>query len=478
MSSADSRTGARRVLRPARCLLEDGRVARDQAVLVRGSRIEAVVPAAEVVDGEVIDLPGHLLLPGLINLHTHVGAGPIARGISEDYPLPPGMPFYLPLSRLWRHAYRPELLEAYRDIVAWDLLAMMRTGTTTVLNHASTDVEGYLELAERSGVRTVAGPTVPLDVTHRLGQLDGGQANRTDSTSGSQQAGELAAGRAVIEAWEGRADRISVLLGPAAVHAVDRSVLEAVARLSDELGCLVTTHLCQAPSEIAETQARYGRTPLQVLHDLGLATPRLVAAHGTYLPAEDLQLAADSGITIAHCASRKAKEAVVSPSVSFSEAGIRVGLGTDGFSADMVEELKFAAILGKIGTHRADSPTALQSVRAATAVNAAALGRSDLGAIAPGNLADLIAVDLSGPITGPVFDPLQTLVYYGNGRDVTFSMIHGETVMKDGVVAGVSAADLGRRVTDALGTIWDEARSLGLLEDVLRGQQREVGVDA
>jgi 5-methylthioadenosine/S-adenosylhomocysteine deaminase len=460
----------RRVLYPDWVLLDDGRVARGQAVVVRGSRIEAVVPQNQTVDGEHLELPGHLLMPGLINLHTHVGAGPIARGISEDYPLPPGMPFYLPLSRLWRHAYRPEVLQAYRSIVEWDLLAMLRTGTTTVLNHASTDVEGYLELAERSGVRTVAGPTVPLDVTHRLGRLDAGQARRTDSASGAEQAGELAAGRALIEAWEGRADRISVLLGPAAVHAVDRSVLESVARLSEELGCLVTTHLCQAPSELAETQARYGRTPLQVLADLGLATPRLVAAHGTYLPAEDLALAADSGITIAHCASRKAKEAMVSPSVSFREAGIRVGLGTDGFSADMVEELKFAAVLGKIGTHRAAAPTARETVLAATTGNAAALGRDDLGTIAPGQLADLIAVDLSGPVTGPVFDPLQTLTYYGNGRDVQFSMIHGEIVMRDAVVTGFDATELGRRVADSLGTIWEEAIALGLLDDVLQTQ--------
>lgn len=465
MSDAD----LRRVLHPDWVLLEDGRVARGLAVLVRGTRIEALVPENRTVDGEHLRLPGHLLMPGLINLHTHVGAGPIARGISEDYPLTPGMPFYLPLSRLWRHAYRPQLLDAYRGIVEWDLLAMLRTGTTTVLNHASTDIEGYLDLAVRSGVRTVAGPTVPLDVTHRLGRLDEGRANRTDSASRADQAGELAVGRALIETWDGRADRISVLLGPAAVHAVDLSVLEAVAHLSNELGCLVTTHLCQAPSELAETRGRYGRTPLQVLADLGLATPRLIAAHATYLPAEDWQLAADCGITVAHCASRKAKEATVSASVALREAGIRVGLGTDGFSADLVEELKFASVLGKIGTHRTDAATARATVLSATAVNAQALGRDDLGRIAAGHLADLIAVDLSGPISGPVFDPLQTLVHYGNGRDVSFSMIHGRIVMRDHQVLDIDAIKLASQVSDSLNSIWDEARTLGLLDDVLAG---------
>jgi 5-methylthioadenosine/S-adenosylhomocysteine deaminase len=462
--------GGRVLLRPSWVLLPDGSVAADTAVLVVGSRIEAVLPAAATdgIDAERVDLPGHLLVPGLVNLHTHVGAGPIGRAVSEDFPLPAGMPFYVPLSRLWQHAYDESVVERYRSIVEWDLLGMLRTGTTTVLNHASTDTEGYLELALRAGVRTFAGPTVPMDVAHRLGRLEAGTTRRDDSTTSDVQAAQLAGFRDLAERWEGRADRITLVLGPAAVHAVDLGVLEAVAQLSAELGSRVTTHLCQAPGELAETDRRYGLTPLRVLEKVGLANERLVAAHGTYLPEQDLELAASAGITVVHCASRKAKEAVVSPSVAFREAGVRVGLGTDGFSCDMVEELKFAAVLGKVGTARTDSPTAADVLHAATATNADALGRDDLGRIRPGALADLVAVDLRGPAVAPVLDPVQSLVYYGNGRDVSFSMVHGETVVRDGRVLTLDEDRVGTAAADALGSIWAEAIERGLLDDVLR----------
>lgn len=460
----------RRLLLPSWVLLPDGSVATHSAVLVTGPRIEAVLPAASAtgIDAERVDLPGHLLIPGLVNLHTHVGAGPIGRALSEDFRLPAGMPFYVPLSRLWQHAYDASVVERYRSIVEWDLLGMLRTGTTTVLNHASTDTEGYLDLAVRSGVRTFAGPTVPMDVAHRLGRLEDGATRRDDTTTSEGQATQLAGFRELAQRWEGRADRVTLVLGPAAVHAVDLSVLEAVAQISAELGSRVTTHLCQSPGELAETDRRYGLTPLRVLDKVGLANDRLVAAHATYLPEADLELARDSGITVVHCASRKAKEAVVSPSVRFREAGIQVGLGTDGFSCDMVEEMKFAAVLGKIGTGRTDAPSAADVVHAATATNADALGRSDLGRIRAGALADLVAVDLRGPAVAPVLDPVQSLVYYGNGRDVGYSMVHGEPVVRDGRVLTLDEDRAATAAADALGSIWAEAVERGLLDDVLQ----------
>lgn len=459
---------SRTVLIPEWVLTGDGVVRTGCAVVVEDEKITAIVSADETVaDAIRIELPGHLLMPGLANLHTHVGAGPIARAISEDYSIPAGMPFYVPLSQLWKHAYSDELRDQYRSVVQWDLLAMMRTGTTTVVNHASTDAEGYFDIALESGVRTFAGPTVPLNVTHRLGRLQDGHAHRRDLAALDSQIDELADMRKLFAQWNGRDGRISVLLGPAAVHAVEPTVLESVAKLADEFDCLVTTHLCQAPSELSETNRRYGLTPLRVLERMGLTNHRLLAAHGTYLPDADLELAADSGMTLVHCASRKAKEAMISPSVRFRDAGITVGLGTDGFSCDMVEELKFAAILGKIGTAATDRPTAFETVRVATSGAAKSLGRSDLGSIQVGATADLIAIDLSGPVTGPVFDPLQTLVYYGNGRDVAFSMIGGRIIMQHGRFAGADLDSVRRAAQDALAGIWEHAVREGLIAEAL-----------
>jgi 5-methylthioadenosine/S-adenosylhomocysteine deaminase len=459
----------RTLLVPRWLYLGEGEVRTGAAVLVEGQRIVAIIDATMEIDAVRIELPDQILLPGLINMHTHAGAGPVGRAVSEDYELPTGMPFYVPLSRVWKFAYQEKFHEAFRSVIEWDVLGMLRTGTTTILNHASTDILGYLEMAERLGVRTFTGPTIPLDVTHRLGQLsDIGGEDRPVITDERAQQNELAELEELFAQWDGKADgRITMILGPAAVHTDEFSVLAGIGELSERLDCLVTTHLCQALSELAATQAKYGKTPLRVLADANLANDRLIAAHGTYLPEEDFELAAASGLTIAHCASRKAKEALISPSIAFADRGINIAYGTDAFSGDMLEELKFAAVLGKIGMSQTHRPTAVQVLDTATEKSAQRLRHTDLGVIREGALADLIAVALDEPIVSPVLDPIQSLIYYGNGRDVRFEMINGDVIIADGKFQGVDAGAVRRAAESALTDIWEGAIDAGLMKEVL-----------
>ncbi len=474
---------ARTLLVPRWVYLGPGDVRSGMAVLVEGNRIAGLLDADAEVDAERIELPGQLLIPGLINMHTHAGAGTVGRAISEDYELPPGMPFYVPLSRLWRLAYEEKFREAFRSVVEWDVLGMLRSGTTTILNHASTDILGYLHIAERLGVRTFTGPTIPLDVTHRLGQLTQGSEDHSETASEDSQRAELAELEKLFADWDGQANgRITMVLGPAAVHTDEFSVLAGVGEAARRLDCLVTTHLCQAPSELAITQAKYGKTPLRVLQDADLANERLIGAHGTYLPEADFELAAQAGITIVHCASRKAKEALISPSVAFADRGIKIAYGTDGFSADLLEELKFAAVLGKIGLAQTHRPTATQVLETGTRQSAKSLRHDDLGVIREGALADLVGVDLSAPMLAPVLDPIQSLVYYSNGRDVQFEMIDGNVILEGGSFRGVNLDDVRRRAEAAMGQIWDGAIEAGLISEVLpsltrpdQHQSREAG---
>lgn len=465
----------RTVIIPRWVYLGAGRTCTGAAVVVEDGTIAGILPAEQAagIDARRIELPGEALLPGLINMHTHAGAGPVGRAVSEDYELPAGMPFYVPLSRLWRHAYREELREEFRAVIEWDVLGMIRTGTTTILNHASTDIEGYLRIAERIGVRTFAGPTIPLDVTHRLGQLSGGREDRRQITSEQAQLAELEELERLFGEWDGAADgRITMILGPAAVHTDEYSVLTGVAEAAKRLDCLVTTHLCQAPSELATTRERFGTTPLRVLQRAGLANERLIAAHGTYLPDEDRELAAESGITIVHCASRKAKEAVISPSVSFMESGISVTLGTDGFNCDMLEELKFTAMLGKIGVSRSHRPTAAEVLDLATSHAATVLRRPDLGVIREGAKADLIGVTVTDPSIAPALDVVQSLVYYGNGRDVRFVMVDGRPLVQDGAFVAADLAGVRARAEAALTSIWESAIDAGIIAEVLPSVNR------
>jgi cytosine/adenosine deaminase-related metal-dependent hydrolase len=140
-----------------------------------------------------------------------------------------------------------------------------------------------------------------------------------------------------------------------------------------------------------------------------------------------------------------------------------VALGTDSFQSDLLEDMKTAALLGKIATHAIDRPNAVQTLRAATSEGAAALRRDDLGNVRVGATADLVAVDLRQPHNGPAIEPLRALVHYSNGSDVSFSMVDGHVLLRDGRFLGANPAALYTRAADAAERIWAEARARGAL---------------
>jgi cytosine/adenosine deaminase-related metal-dependent hydrolase len=447
-------------------LHEPGEVVRDQPVLVEGDRIVAVGAEALAGPATELALPGQVLMPGLINLHTHAAAGPLSRGVGEDYPLEAGMPFYLPMSKLYAIGNDPAHREDRRTLVRWDLLTSVRTGTTTVLDHASTDAEGHLEAASRVGIRAWTGPSLPSDVEHRLGRLDdAGRETRDLRAGAAAQQDELSYVTDLYERFDGRdGDRIRVTLGPGGAHTTDLDVIRGIARFAAEVDRPVTTHLCQAPSELEITRSRYGMTPLEVFRSCGLDEVSVIAAHGTYLPESDWYLAASMPLTIAHCASRKSKEALTSPLVEFVDAGIRVGLGSDGFNVDMFSELRTAAMLGKIRSGHTARPDSAAMLQMATSVNAKALGREDLGRIAPGQCADLIAVDVTAAVAGPSYDDIeQHLVHYTSGYDVTTSLVAGVLLMRDRTLLGVDWGAEAAAAKAAAERIWAAAEASGVL---------------
>jgi 5-methylthioadenosine/S-adenosylhomocysteine deaminase len=451
----------RLLLRPSWTYTPEG-VQRDFAVLVEGQRILDVGPLPSVSGAQVIELPRHLLLPGLINSHTHAGPGPIARGIAEDLPLPGGAAFYVALSKLWQIGYSEPFRQQLRTIVRWDVYSMLRTGTTTIVNQSSADVEGFFAAVEELGSRTYGCPILPLSVEHRLGYVKDGVVGR-DDVAGDQSA-ELAVHRALFGRYDNTASgRIKMMLGPASAHTVPPAVLRQVRLMADEFHCPVSTHLCQAPSEVSETRAKYGMTPVGVLLEAGLLGPDLTCAHSTYVADEDLPVLRDSGAFVAHCPSRKAKEAVISPFVKFSDAGIPVVLGTDSFQCDLLEDAKVAAMLGKIAVGAVDKPPVEQVLQSATSLGADAVGRADLGRIQKNAMADLIAVDLSKPHNSPVLEPLRSALYYSSGSDVTLVMVDGRVLIRDGKPTAIDEGELSRQAQAACEAIWSEAERQGAI---------------
>lgn len=452
------------LLRPRWTYLGKGRIDDNLALLIEEERIVDVLHDFSHIVAPVINLPGHLLLPGLVNIHTHAGPGPVARGIAEDLPLATGATFYSALAKLWKVAYLERFRDELRAIVRWDVYGMVRTGTTTIVNQSSVDLEGFILAVDELGARTWTCLTLPLSIEHRLGYIRDGVAARDDVTSTDDQSAELELHKALFKRYDGCASgRIRMMLAPASAHTVPPSVLQRVRQMANQLNCPISTHLCQAPSELKETQAKYGKTPVGVLLEANLLGPDLLCAHATYVPDQDIPVLRDSGTFVGHCASRKSKEAVISPFQRFVDAGVPVALGTDSFHCDLLEEMKDAAVLGKIAVKTVDHPSAVEVLESATSVGARYLSRSDLGCIRPGAVADLIAVNLTRVHNSPVLEPVRSAVYYSYGSDVDFVAIGGQILIQDGRSTTFDEVALADQAQGACERIWEEAKRQGAI---------------
>ena len=200
-----------------------------------------------------------------------------------------------------------------------------------------------------------------------------------------------------------------------------------------------------------------------MLDAAGLLTERLICAHATYLPEADFAPMAASGASVAHCASRKAREARLTPFVQLLDAGIRVTVGTDAFNADLVAELGVVGDLAKVSVGTPARPTAGEVLDAATSVAAEVLGYRGVGTITPGSLADLVAVDLSSPTTWPVYDPVRALVYYSTGKDVDMVMVDGRILVEDHRARGLDLHKAAAAAEAACREIWGAAERKGLI---------------
>jgi cytosine/adenosine deaminase-related metal-dependent hydrolase len=432
------------------------------AVVVEDGRIAAVLDEPPAEGAELVSLPDHLLLPGLINVQTQAGAGALVRGMGEDLSLAEGATYYSALSGVWPIGYREEFRDEWRAIVAWDVYGMLRTGTTTFVSRASVDIEGLLESVARLGNRVYGYPNLPLSVAHRLGSVKDGRAVRSDVVT--DMSSELDDFRRLFDRYDNSAGgRVHCILGPASTHTVPPPVLKGVRALADELGCRITIHLAQAPLEVNETVQRYGKTPARVMEETGLLGPDLICAIAAYVDDADLPLLKDHGVYIAHCASRKAKEAITTPYQRYIDLGIPVAIGTDAYYSDLLEEVKTALLLAKIREERIDRPNAADMLTAATKVGADALGRSDLGRLAVGATADVIAVNLASPQNSPVLDPMRMAVYYANGFDVDLVMVGGDVLIRDGRPVFADEAALAWRAQSGAERIWAQAEREGAI---------------
>lgn len=401
------------------------------SLLIKEGRIAALAPTVEADDWdcrEHIHLPGHVLIPGLVNLHTHA-AMTLLRGYADDLPL---------MTWLQKHIWPAEnqhVSAAFvRDGTRLACLEMLKAGVTC-FNDMYFFSEAVVEAAVDAGIRVAAGLIVVDAPTPYAGDPDD----------------YLQKGLALRDAWIDDLDTNSLVhfcLAPHAPYTVGDRSLEKIATYAAQLDLPIHMHIHETEHEIQHSIEKYGVRPLARLKALGLLTPGLIAIHAVHLNDEEIGWLASHGCHVAHCPSSNLKLASgFAPVAALLAAGVNVGIGTDGAASnnrlDMIGEMRLSALLGKAVAADPAALPAHQALHMATLAGARALGLDALiGSLKVGKMADVVAVDLNRPATQPCYDPVSHLVYSAGSDQVSHVWVGGKPVLAEGRCLTLDAGEV------------------------------------
>lgn len=405
-----------------------GVVLEGHAVAVDCGRVLSVLPVAEAsqrfLPKATRILDTHLLIPGLVNLHAHAAMS-LLRGLADDLPLMDWLQNYI-----WpaegKHVSAQFVHEGTRLACA----EMLRGGITCF-----NDMYFFPEAAGRAaldaGMRAAIG-IVTFD-------LPTAYASDADDY--------LAKGLAARDALRDE-PLLSFCVAPHAPYTVsDRSFLR-VLTLAEQIDLPIHVHMHETLQEIADSTAAYGVRPLERLRRLGLLSPGLIAVHAVHLTADEMDLLAVHGCSVAHCPASNLKLASgIAPVAALLARGVNVGLGTDGAASnnrlDLLQEMRLAALLAKGSSGQADVLGAHQALHMATLGGARALGlEANIGSIEPGKAADLCALDFDCLELSPCYEPVSHLVYSAGREHVSDVWVAGNPRVVDGKLLGDKQSEL------------------------------------
>lgn len=356
---------------------------------------------------EEIEGEGMVALPGFINLHNHVSMS-LMRSYADDMPLMPWLN-----DKIWPFEAKLNGEDIYLG-AKLGIAEMLLGGTTTFVDmywHSDRVADAVSEM----GIRGVVCPTF---VGANYDNFEP-EAIRMAEKYGSKKG------------------RIQIMLAPHAAYTCPPDTLKKALKIADRYGLGIQIHVSETLDEQRMIREQYGKTPVAHLRDVGLFERPALAAHCVYVDEADMEIMARCGVSVAHNPQSNMKLASgIAPVSRMLEAGINVGIGTDGPSSnndlDMWEELRTASLLQKVATLNPCALTAYQTLRMATVHGAKAIGREgELGVIAPGALADLILVDMRRPHLSPQNDLIANLVYCGKASDVDTVIVDGQVVVKE-----------------------------------------------
>lgn len=420
-----------KIIRNARIITMNTKleIIRCGSILIENGKIIKICEGEIQKDhAEITDAEGMFVMPGFINTHTHVPMT-MLRGYADDLPLH---------QWLTEHIFPAEARmvnpENVRIASRLAFIEMIKSGTTC-FNDMYFFEDIIAEEAKKAGIRGVMGESLIDFPTASFKTVDEG----------------LALCESLIRKWQGD-PTIHPSVCTHAPYTCSKQTLQSAKQLADKYNALLQIHVAETRKEVEDITAQTGMPPAEYLHSIGLLDKNVIAAHGVWLNPKEIELFATTGTSIGHCPKSNLKLASgIADTDTYIKAGIHVGIGTDGTASnntlDMVEEMRFAALLPKIVHYNPEATNARTALQMATINGARALGLENItGSLETGKSADLILVHADSSNMLPIYDEYSAIVYAMNSKNIRSSMVNGEWIMKNRSLCHINKEETMREV--------------------------------
>ena len=412
----------------AHVYVRDGDVAfAGHDILQVGGRFDGA--AATEVDGR--DL---MVMPGLINVHSHPTSEPMNKGVTDEIQSPnfhhSSLYEFLPVLGNDKEGVPP----CHRSAMA----ELLKSGCTTVVDY-SVAFDGWLDILAEAGIRACIAPSFrDAPWFTKNGHLL--EYDWSDETRGPQ--GFETAKRLIALAEQHPSGRLMGMMSPGQIDTVSESLLRQAHAHAVERNLPFHIHAAQSVAEFHEIVRRHGLTPIQWMDEIGVLTERTIVGHCIFLDhhpwlhwttRRDLDLMAERGATVAHCPTVFMRRGIALNTFGgYMRRGINIGIGTDTYPHNILDEMRNVGTVARAVAGTVADLTTADIFNAATTGGAKALGRDDIGRLAPGCKADLVLVDLKAPTMRPMREPLRNLVFCAQERAVKDVFVDGRQVVRDG----------------------------------------------
>ena len=449
---------------------ERHRILRDGVVVYQGDTITHVGKSYEGAVEQTIDARAHLVSPGFVNAHVHVGAHTGDRMI-----------FDAGRAELFRSGFmnyctskgiNGPTVHDFEDAevaIRYSLSCLLRFGSTTIVEMGG-ELGGESENGELGSLASHAGElgiriymSPGMRSAHHYYDQDGRHQIHWHADDGLAT---LDRALAFVERYDGAYDgRVRAILVPLEYHLSSHELLRRTKAAARQYGIGITLHLAESVLEFQDSVRHTGRTPVGMLYDLDFLGPEVVLGHGlytsghsqiAYTQGDDLALLAETGTSVAHSPTVFARRGVYLESFQrYLDAGVNLAIGTDSYPQDMLGELKTVALMGKIADRDFEAVNTRDIFNAATLGGARALGRDDLGRLAPGARADILIVDFQRARVGPFLDPIKALIQCCDGEVIDTVIAAGQIRVEKGRVLIWDQEELLEGVRRSCVNAWD-----------------------